>query len=125
MIVLDASALLASVQMEPGWEAVESVLDEAAISAVNYSEALSKLIEAGMDAPDAAALLSTLDLRIEPFDTRQAETTAALRVATRKAGLSLGDRACLALAQSHGAPVLTTDRAWSRIDVGVEIRQIR
>lgn len=125
MIVFDASALLASVQREPGWEAVDEALDAAAISAVNYSEVLTRMIEGGIAPDEAVRSLGGLDLRVEPFNQKISEIAALLRPETRRAGLSLGDRACLALAKASGAPVLTADRAWTRIDVGVEIRLIR
>lgn len=123
--VWDASALLALVNQEPGSEGLASLLPNAVLSTVNLSEVAAKLVERGMG-PDAVhELLTPLPLTLHPFDEDQAYRTAALRRVTRAAGLSLGDRACLALAQTLDRPVLTTDRAWNDIDVGVEVRLLR
>ena len=69
--------------------------------------------------------LREVDLEVVPMDRAQAEAAGALRAATRAAGLSLGDRACLALAQSLGATALTTDRPWTRLDCGVTVEVVR
>jgi PIN domain nuclease of toxin-antitoxin system len=125
MIALDASALLAFVFMEPGHEQVEPQLRGAVISAVNWSEVLSRFARDGHPAADAAATLAPLAIRVVPFDEEAAQRAADLIPATRALGLSLGDRACLALAQAHGLPALTADHAWSRLQVGVDVRVIR
>ncbi len=78
-----------------------------------------------MPARSIREAIDTLNLVIVPFDAELAYLTGLLRTATRAAGLSLGDRACLALAQRLSAPVLTADQAWKGLDVGVEIRHIR
>jgi ribonuclease VapC len=124
-IVLDASALMAVLREESGSEAVEPVLAEAVIGAVNLSEVYAKLAERGM--PDEAiwATVGALDLPVVGFDEEMARLTAGLRPATRRLGLSFGDRACLALGRKLKLPVLTADRAWSRVDVGVDVRVIR
>lgn len=119
--VLDASALLTVMLGEPGADAVNAVLDRARIGAVNLSEVVAKLQERGV--PDDAITLSLadLDLPVVPFDQDQALRAGKLRLATRGAGLSLGDRACLALASSLGAIAVTTGQAWTKISIGVEI----
>jgi ribonuclease VapC len=95
------------------------------ISAVNLSEVLAKLYEMGLPDPEANTAISLLGLRVAAFDEAQAGAAARLRRITRQAGLSLGDRACLALAKSSGCPVITADRAWTNVDVGVEVLLIR
>ena len=124
-IVLDASALMAVLREEPGAAAVEAVLDQAAISAVNLSEVHAKLVERGTPAEIAWSWLVDLDLDVVRFDTPQARIAGDLRPLTRARGLSLADRACLALAQVLGLPAMTADRAWSGLAVGIEIRAIR
>lgn len=112
--VVDASALLAFIFEEPTTEAIE-LLDGAAMSAVNLSEALAKIAERGGNVEEALQEIESLDLSIVPFDAMQAKFAALLRPATRRLGLSLGDRACLALGNHLGAPILTADSAWKTL----------
>ena len=126
--VLDASALLAYLNGEPGAERVQKSIEQghAIMSSVNLAEVLSKCADQGMSSADQAALCAALPLEVSAFDTALALTSAALRSSTRPHGLSLGDRCCLALAQSRSATALTAYHAWSRLgraDIGVE--QIR
>jgi PIN domain nuclease of toxin-antitoxin system len=123
--VLDASALLAAMQGETGAARVESRFGDACISAVNLSEAVAKLTERNVPAQSVIESLSDLDLDVRPFDRSQAMQAGLLRPATRAFGLSLGDRACLALASALGRPALTTDKAWASLDIGVAIEVIR
>lgn len=124
-IVLDASALLALLHEEPGSQEVESVIPGAVISAVNLSEVVAKLSEAGMPEAAIQAAIASVELEIHVFDAALAHRAGLLRVATRHLGLSLGDRACLALGKHLSLPVLTTDRAWERVEVGVEVKVAR
>jgi PIN domain nuclease of toxin-antitoxin system len=124
-IVLDASALMAVLRDERGAAAVEAVLDQAAISAVNLSEVQAKLVERGTPAGIAWSWLIDLDLTVVDFDASQARTAGDLRRLTRARGLSLADRACLGLAQVLGLPAMTADRAWAGLEIGIEIRTIR
>ncbi|HEX3535877.1 MAG TPA: type II toxin-antitoxin system VapC family toxin [Stellaceae bacterium] len=124
-VVADASAILAALKEEPFSKISPERLVHAAISAVNLSEVLTKLAADGLNQAQADAAVDALDLRIFPFDGQQARATADLWTVTRRAGLSLGDRACLALALRLGEPAVTADRAWARVDVGVEIILIR
>jgi PIN domain nuclease of toxin-antitoxin system len=120
--VVDSSSVLALVQNEPGAaEAAATVAAGALISSVNYSEVVAKLADHGIPEREIRARLA----RIVVFDTDQALRAGMLRPATRAAGLSLGDRACLALAQGRNLPVLTADRSWQSLTIGVEIRLIR
>ncbi len=126
MIVLDASAILAWLRQEPGAEEVERALEgEAYISAVNLAEVLSKVGERGEDVHAAARDLRIQGLQVEGFGEDDALAVAALRVPTRAQGLSLGDRACLALAQRQGVAALTADRAWTTLQLDVEVKSIR
>ncbi len=123
--VLDASALLCVMFNEPGAERVEERLTRALVSAVNYHEVIAKLIDRGVDAEEAKAMLGELDIDIVDVDREQADLAGILRAETRKAGLSLGDRTCLALAQAKGAVAVTTDQAWRDLDVAIDIEVVR
>lgn len=124
--MLDASAVLALLFDEPGAAAVEQSLGRAAISTANWSEVWQRVLERQAEDP-AGALepVAEAGLRLEPLSKMDAERAARLRAKTRHLGLSLADRCCLALATRLERRVLTTDRAWSQLDVGVEIRIIR
>lgn len=124
-VVLDASALLALLQDEPGAAVVGDVLTRGCIASVNVTEVLSRLIDRGTPLATAVATLDLLRLDVVAVDRDMAVAAAKLRDPTRARGLSLGDRVCLALGQSLGATVLTADRAWSTADFGLDIRQIR
>lgn len=113
--VLDASALIGLLRGEPGADRVEALLGEAVISAVNYSEVVAKIVERGGTADLAASILDPLYLNVVEFDRPQAVEAGRLRALTRRAGLSLGDRACLALAVTRRLTVLTADRAWAEL----------
>jgi PIN domain nuclease of toxin-antitoxin system len=123
--VADASAVLALLRGERGADYVQSVIADSVISAVNFCEVLTKLIQGGTPADAAIAIVDDLHIRIVEFSRFLAETTASLSVVGRPRGLSLGDRACLALGKQRQAPVVTADRAWRELDVGVEVVVIR
>lgn len=124
-VVLDASAVLAVLQREPGADRVLARLGGAAISAVNFAEVVTRLASKGTDLAQVLTDLHTLLGDIRPFDIRQAEAAGLLSASTRPFGLSLGDRACLTLAKHLNVPVLTADRAWAKLDVGVAVELIR
>jgi ribonuclease VapC len=130
-LVLDASALLAYLRDEPGAAEVEAALRQRpAISAVNWAEVLSKLADFGYDSDEAAKQLSNANvsgdgLTIWPFDERFAQDVARFRNQTRRIGLSLGDRACLALGMFLKVPVFTADRRWNETGIPVTLRLIR
>ena len=129
--VLDASALLAYLRDEPGAELVTKVIASgASICTVNLAEALSTVAAHGADPAELAAELTARGLlggavTVEPFTTADAIDAARLRQLTRAAGLSLGDRACLALARRQGAVAITADAAWATLRLGIDVRTIR
>ncbi len=125
MIALDASALLVFLLRERGHERVGQLLGEACMSTVNFSEVLGRFARAGQDVPLVAKKLLETPIELVEFSARQAAIAAALLPATQAEGLSLGDRACLALAQERQIRALTADKAWRRLDVGIEIEVIR
>jgi len=124
-IVADASAFIALLIGEPFTLFDPQRIANASISAVNLSEVLARLLEIGMPESEVESAVAQLDLRVVAFDEMHALDTARLRTATRHAGLSLGDRACLALGNRLGCPVVTGDRAWASLDIGVEVVLIR
>lgn len=123
--ILDASALLAVLGDEPGAEVVAPLLDGAVISTVNWSEVLARYVRLGLETEGRAAAIESLGVGFAAFTTRQADIAAGLVAVTRTAGLSLADRACLALALDVGGRPVTADRAWGRIDVGMAVTLIR
>jgi ribonuclease VapC len=123
--VLDASALLCLFFDEPGAERVEARLAGARVGAANLAEVIAKMIDRGVDGGAIAADLAELDVEVVPLDRAQAEAAGLLRSATRRAGLSLGDRCCLALAEALGATAVTTDRAWAGLETGVAVEVVR
>ena len=125
--VLDTSAFLAYLWREPGGDQIAKVLYEetAVMSAVNVAEVIAKVINRGLPVTSAGEFLMTLDFEHVAFDTNMALRTALLQPVTSPRGLSLGDRACLALAQSRNAVALTADKSWLALDIGVRIDCIR
>jgi ribonuclease VapC len=129
--VLDASALLAHLRDEPGADVVaEAIASGAVISTVNLAEVFSRVADRGEDPAKLAAELTQIGLldgaiTVEPFTAADAIDAGRLRPLTRDAGLSLGDRACLALARRLDAPALTADTDWQGVAHGVELRPIR
>ncbi len=130
--VLDASAALALLNDEDGGEVVSNAIaDGAAISVVNLAEVLSKVAERGGDPAEAAARLRKAEgskraLAIEPLTAADCVAVARLRPITKQRGLSLADRACLALAERLDIPALTTDEAWDDVpNLDIEVQLIR
>ncbi len=128
MITIDASALLAFFFREPGHDRVGRALRGSCMSTVNLSEVLGRFERDGRDAAQVQRRLRTSGISWIPFGTEHAALAAALVPLTRHLGLSLGDRACLALARSRGIGALTADRAWGDLDakaLGVEVEVVR
>lgn len=124
-VVLDSSAILALANEETGADLVRSVIFRSVISAVTLAEVLSVFSLMG---PDELAALDEILFAIAeviPFSTTQAKIAGELRRTTKSLGLSLGDRACLALALELGSEAYTCDRAWAQADVGCTIHLIR
>ena len=124
-VVLDASAVLSVLWNEPGCDVVLEHIDGGLISAVNHAEVMSKIDDRGVDREGALSLLAQLAIDVIAFDKDQANSVGELRSKTRQLGLSLGDRACLALALSRRSTVLTADKAWSKLNLDIEIQIIR
>jgi PIN domain nuclease of toxin-antitoxin system len=124
--VLDASALLVVLNGEPGADKLPPrLLQDATSSTVNLAEVQSKLVNRGIDADDAWE--ATLSPIREPavFTAEQAKIAGSLVAQTRTLGLSLGDRACLALGITLKAPVYTADRSWKDLKLGIRIQVLR
>jgi PIN domain nuclease of toxin-antitoxin system len=124
-VVLDASALLAYLQDEPGGNAVDRVLAESVISSVNWAEVIQKSIAAGVDVEGMLDDLQSLGLMVKPFSLEDGEMAGRLWEQTRQVGLSLGDRACLSFGVRLGVLVLTCDRAWATLDLSLDVQVIR
>lgn len=126
-IVLDASAVLAAVYGEVGAQKVRSLFADrestVLISAINWSEALDRLLRDGMRDDDAQSILAGLNLEIADFTIAQARIAARLRLIAPQ--LSLADRACLSLASTRNATAWTTDKIWARTKVKVPIEVLR
>ena len=124
-VVLDSSAVLALIQNESGSAKVKTVTASALLSSVNLCEIHSKLIHKGIAATDSWNKISTLQCDVCAFTSEQGKVAAELIQITRPLGLSLGDRACLALAIERKAKVYTADRNWKNLSLGIEIEVIR
>lgn len=126
MVVLDASAVLAAILGEPGREKLTpELLSSAICSTVNLAEVQAKLISAGLAPDDALQAALTPVREAIDFTVAQAGFSGSLIAQTRSLGLSLGDRACLALGISLGAPIYTADKAWKNLKLPVQIHVIR
>lgn len=123
--VLDASALIALLRKEPGAEKVAAVLTRSCISSVNLAETYSKMVEYGKRLEDVAYQVGRLSIPVILFDGEHAQLAASFWKQTRSVGMSLGDRACLALAMQTGLPAYTTEENWLKCNVGVQVVKIR
>jgi ribonuclease VapC len=122
---IDASALLAMLFAEPGAEVVaDTIAAGAATSAVTLSEVATVLVRQARDAEKILVPVCN-QLTVEPFTDVDALAAAALYPATASKGLSLGDRACLALAQRLGGPAVTAEHAWADLELDIELQLIR
>ena len=124
-IVFDSSALLAITFEEEGADIAAQALNDGIISAVNASEVITRYVDLGVSEEDALTSFRAFGLEIYPFDEALAIATGLMRSTTRDAGLSLGDRACLALAIREHSSVLTADRAWATLDLDIAVELIR
>jgi ribonuclease VapC len=122
---MDASAVLALIRSEPGSTVVEAAIEGAAMSTVNWSEVGKRGVAHAVDLRALRARVGALGLELVPFSADDAEAAAELWPRTRAAGLSLGDRACIALARRLERPAMTADRSWLGLDLGIEVLSIR
>jgi PIN domain nuclease of toxin-antitoxin system len=124
-VVLDASALLAFINGEPGGEIVPVTTGDALISAVNFAEVISVMTTQGMDETAVRKQLAQVVLEVLEFERGSAEEAGFMISKTKGQGLSLGDRACLSAARRESIPAMTSDRSWANVHVGVEVKLIR
>jgi len=125
-VVLDASAVLSLLYREAGSSLVSEYMQhETAISTVNLAEIISKQQELGVPPKEMISLLQLMGVEIHPFDEKAAIQVGLLRTLTKSFGLSLGDRACIALGQLLNCPIITADRVWTQLNLGMEIILIR
>ena len=120
-IVLDASALIAMLKQEPGGDRVAAIIGDTKITAINYAEVISHFCHAGMPTIEVDAMLRPLPMVVVSADEKLARLAGHLRTMTSSAGLSLGDRFCVALAQLEKLPAWTFDRNWQAISEAVQV----
>jgi len=128
-IVVDTSAIIALMNREKGFEIVENCIGHTVISSVIFSEVITvanrDIFSTPKEKQEGLDLIKTTFPNIIDFDSKQAEIAAAFDSHTKKYGLSLGDRVCLSLAKQLNLPVLTADKIWKKLDLGVKIELIR
>lgn len=125
MILFDASATMAGIKEETGYKTVRKLMGQSIMTAVNYAEVISTLRFKGMPLEEAKITADQYHKNIVLIDQDMAELAGDLRPATAKYGLSLGDRICLACAKVMDVPVLTADRDWKKLKLGIDIQCIR
>jgi ribonuclease VapC len=123
--VLDASAVLALYLDEPGAETVEGIVAGSLLSSVNYTEVMSCAIDRGHSFDRIVMSLARMAFTVVAHDLPLARRAGELRLLTRRFGLSVGDRACLALAERERFPAYTTDRIWANLNLGIDVRLVR
>ncbi|MCY0147773.1 type II toxin-antitoxin system VapC family toxin [Hoeflea sp. G2-23] len=124
-VVVDSSVVLAVLRNEEGSERALPALADGHLSSVNAAEIVTRLIDLGYEPDRAVSTLSRTRLSVVPFDEELALLAGRLRTVTRHRGLSLGDRACLALAIREKATALTADRNWAELDLPCKVELIR
>jgi PIN domain nuclease of toxin-antitoxin system len=125
VIVLDASALLAFLFKEQGGDQVATRIGSSCLSAVNLAQVIGKFVDNGVSADVVLGKILASTIEVVPFAPTDAALAASLRPQTQRHGLSLADRACLALAIERGLPVFTADRAWAALDIAVKVTVVR
>ena len=124
-VVFDSSVLIAILRQEPGSEVGEQSLNDALISTVNLAEVATYLARNSVPPETINDALAAFPIEVVPFDREQGLIAGCLYPACKSLGLSLGDRACLALAKSKSLPVLTADKAWLELKINVDVKTIR
>ena len=124
-VVFDSSVLIAILRQELGSEVGEQSLNDALISTVNLAEVATYLARNSVPPETINQALAAFPIEVVPFDREQGLIAGCLYPACKSLGLSLGDRACLALAKSKNLPVLTADKAWLELKIGVDVNSIR
>lgn len=124
-VILDASAMLALIFNERGAESVIPYARGSQLLAINFSEVVARVLDIDGNSVRAEAAADRLEIEIIPFNRALARATALLKSRTASIGASLADRSCLAFAMTTKLPVLTADKRWSELDLGLDIRQIR
>ena len=117
--------MLAFLLKEPGGEQIGRILTDSAVTSVNLAEVVARFTELDMPDDDIAKIVDGLDCEIVAVSREVGLLGGLLRASTRRRGLSLGDRICLAFAKIEGLPVYTADRPWADLDIGVDVRLIR
>jgi PIN domain nuclease of toxin-antitoxin system len=125
MIALDASALLAFLYRETGHETVAQYIGDSVLSTINLSEVLARFVRDGHSAEAVLHKIQSTTIKIVPFSARQAVLAANMTPVTRPFGLSMADRACLALAMEHNIAALSADTMWNTVPLAVDIILIR
>ena len=123
--VLDASAVLAVYFDEPGADRVRAALPGSLLSSVNYTEVIGKCLDRGEAFAAVLRKLAAMGLAVIAHDAQLARRAGELRPLTKRLGMSLADRACLALAERERLPALTADRSWKSLGLDIEVRFIR
>lgn len=123
-VVLDASALIAMLKGERGATKVAGAIAGARVSSVNYAEVVAHFVHAGMPEREVDAMLDPLPMTIVPADRTLAQLAGRLRGVTAEAGLSLGDRFCLALARRDGLPAWTSDHDWKKVADAAQVKVV-
>lgn len=124
-VVLDSSAVLGLLWSEPGAERVAAVIGESLLSAVNEAEVIGVLIQRGDTQRQALETAGRLPCKIVALDRELGRRAGSLWHTFKKRRLSFGDRCCLALAERERLPVLTSDRRWGELSIGVTVRFFR
>lgn len=126
-VVFDSSVILAAILGEKGGDNAFDRIEEAVVSAVNVAEVYSYAAVNALATGAIDAFFADTGIAVEPFTREQAEMAGGMAAITRKAGLSLGDRACLSLGRLRSAEVLTADRVWASLaeELGVTITLLR
>lgn len=125
-VLLDASAIIALIKKEKGFQVVDDILAQSAISTVNFGELISSLAREGIPSADIDLMTENIIPEIIPFDHELSIVAGKLTAITKSKGLSLGDRACIATALQLDLPVYTADKVWADLDIpNLKLKLIR